>query len=217
MKEHTRYRVTGAVFLLALAAIFLPMILDGEGLPTIEQPALDFAPPGADANPVDAVARAAADTVADAEMPAASVELAPDPAAVDTMVPIEPDAELASTVQELEATVDAEGFDRESRTRLGEPVLADPAREPRLDEENRPTGTWAVQVASFSKRANADDLRQRLRADGFEAFLSTEQRANGPMTRVAIGPFQSRADAVEVRDAVSRRYDVTARLMAFSL
>jgi cell division septation protein DedD len=74
-----------------------------------------------------------------------------------------------------------------------------------------------VQVASFSKRANADDLRQRLRADGFEAFLSTEQRANGPMTRVAIGPFQSRADAVEVRDAVSRRYDVTARLMAFSL
>jgi cell division septation protein DedD len=37
------------------------------------------------------------------------------------------------------------------------------------------------------------------------------------MTRVAIGPFQSRADAVEVRDAVSRRYDITARLMAFSL
>lgn len=189
MKEQTRYRATGAVFLLALAVIFLPMILDGEGLPTVEQPALEFTPP----------------------------ESSPNPGAAELQVPIEPDAELAATVQELEETIDSEGFDRESGTRLGEPVLAEPPGEPRLDEENRPTGTWAVQVASFAKRANADELRQRLRADGYEAFLSTEQRANGPMTRVAIGPFQSRADAVAVRDAVSGRYDVDARLMAFSL
>lgn len=36
MKEETRYRVTGSLFLLALAVIFLPMLFDGAGLPTVE-------------------------------------------------------------------------------------------------------------------------------------------------------------------------------------
>ena len=35
MDEVMRYRVTGAMFLLALAAIVLPMIFDGDGLPSV--------------------------------------------------------------------------------------------------------------------------------------------------------------------------------------
>ncbi|MEQ9004875.1 MAG: hypothetical protein RIE74_15050, partial [Pseudomonadales bacterium] len=40
MKEETRYRVTGSLFLLALAVICLPMLLDGAGLPARDLPAL---------------------------------------------------------------------------------------------------------------------------------------------------------------------------------
>ena len=32
MSEHTRYRITGGVFLVSLAVIFLPMLFDGSGL-----------------------------------------------------------------------------------------------------------------------------------------------------------------------------------------
>lgn len=38
MKEQTRYRVTGTLFLLALAVIGLPMLFDGAGLPARELP-----------------------------------------------------------------------------------------------------------------------------------------------------------------------------------
>lgn len=38
MKEETRYRVTGSLFLLALAVIGLPMLFDGSGLPARELP-----------------------------------------------------------------------------------------------------------------------------------------------------------------------------------
>ena len=38
MKEETRYRVTGSLFLLALAVIGLPMLFDGAGLPARELP-----------------------------------------------------------------------------------------------------------------------------------------------------------------------------------
>lgn len=43
MREETRYRVTGSLFLLALAVICLPMLFDGAGLPARELPALPMA------------------------------------------------------------------------------------------------------------------------------------------------------------------------------
>ena len=47
MNERTRYRVTGSVFLIALAVIFLPMLFDGAGAPMKEaplQPQLAYTP-----------------------------------------------------------------------------------------------------------------------------------------------------------------------------
>jgi DedD protein len=41
VKDETRYRVTGSLFLLALAVIFLPMLFDGAGLPTVELPPVE--------------------------------------------------------------------------------------------------------------------------------------------------------------------------------
>jgi DedD protein len=43
VKEETRYRVTGSLFLLALAVICLPMLLDGAGLPARELPPMPLA------------------------------------------------------------------------------------------------------------------------------------------------------------------------------
>ena len=46
MNEQTRYRVTGAVFLLAVAIILLPMVFDGRGVPVEPLPDLtDRLPP----------------------------------------------------------------------------------------------------------------------------------------------------------------------------
>ena len=51
MKDETRYRVTGSLFLLALAVIFLPMLFDGAGLPTVELPPVEELPATAVAAP----------------------------------------------------------------------------------------------------------------------------------------------------------------------
>ena len=45
MDERTRYRVTGSLFLIAVAVIILPMLFDGEGLsPVIIEPIRDALP-----------------------------------------------------------------------------------------------------------------------------------------------------------------------------
>lgn len=180
MKEQTRYRVTGSLFLLALAVICLPMLLDGAGLPARElPPLLDDEP--------------AVSTLPDAPSD-------PAPAAA-------PESDFVARVEELRQQVDDEGFLTDSGTRFGEPVLSDPAAR---------TDTWAVQVASFSEVGNAEQFRTRLREDGYEAFISTAKLNGQVLSRVAVGPLLDAERAESLRGELSARYDVKARLMAFS-
>ena len=55
---------------------------------------------------------------------------------------------------------------------------------------------WAVQLGSFSNRANAERLAADLRNDGYAAFLSQLDTTGGELHRVRIGPQKDR-DAAE--------------------
>jgi polysaccharide biosynthesis/export protein len=49
-------------------------------------------------------------------------------------------------------------------------------------------GGWAVQVGSFSRPGNAEELRRRLASGGFDAFITTTTTEVGTMHRVRVGP-----------------------------
>lgn len=174
MKDETRYRVTGSLFLLAVAVICLPMLLDGDGLPARDLPDL---PPAETLPALDPPTRPA------------------------------PESNYAARVERLREQVDADGFMADSGTRFGEPILTEPRGS---------SDTWAVQVASFSQAGNAEKFRGRLREDGYEAFLSTVRSDEQVLSRVAVGPLLDEARARTLRDELSSRYQVQARLMEFS-
>lgn len=200
MREETRYRVTGSLFLLALAVICLPMLFDGAGLPARTLPDLPMNQPLPEPEPLPARP---------------------------------PESDFVARVAELRERVDEQGFLTDSGTRFGEPVLT-PADTGRADAEagalasetataavrrsERAAGgaAWAVQVASFARAANAEQFRARLRADGYEAFISTVKTGDRVLSRVAVGPFLDRDRARTLQQELSARYDVQARLMAFS-
>lgn len=178
LSEQTRHRVTGTVFLLAVAAIVLPMLFDEE-LPELERP-----------------------------YPAAPPELAvqPDPSPVPDM------NELAEAAGRLVDAVDADGFATDTGVRLGEPVLLpEAAVQPDSSAtENALEPAWAVQVGAFSDHANAEALRDRLRADGYAALMSTIRSDAGESTRVAVGPIISREDADSLKQELEGRYSLDA-------
>jgi cell division septation protein DedD len=174
MDEHTRYRVTGSLFLLAVAVILFPMLFDGAGLPPVEIERL-------------------------------SVPL--DKPAVTRRQDVAPETDVVERVSELVAEVDDTGFLAESGTRFGEPLLL---------EASVSTRVWAVQLASFSEVENAQKLRDQLRGDGYEAFISTVKKDQVIMSRVAVGPLLSRADADNLRDELSASLSLEARIVAFS-
>lgn len=63
------------------------------------------------------------------------------------------------------------------------------------------TGMWAVQLGSFSNPENAERLAAELRTKGYAAFLSQLKSSSGPLHRVRIGPQKDRESA----EAVARR------------
>jgi cell division protein FtsN len=130
-----------------------------------------------------------------------------------------PESDFVSRVEQLREQVDQDGFLTDSGTRFGEPVLTpEPVvtPEPVLSRGSANTGAWAVQVASFARAANAEDFRARLREDGYEAFISTARSDDQVLSRVAVGPLLDRQRGETLRRELSARYDVEARLMAFS-
>ena len=58
-----------------------------------------------------------------------------------------------------------------------------------------PTASWAVQVGSFSSRANADRLSEWCREQGYGAKVLAGQDGGRTLYRVRVGPYASRSDA----------------------
>lgn len=176
MDEQTRYRVTGSLFLLAVAVILFPMLFDGAGLEPLQIEPLSVP------------------------------ETVPDVPSRESMAPASDFIERADALRE---SVSEGGFQADAAgTRMGEPVLTEP------DESTR---VWAVQVASFGEEENALKLRDQLRADDKEAFISTVQQDDETLRRVAVGPLLDRAEADGLRDELAATLGLNdARVVAFS-
>ena len=52
----------------------------------------------------------------------------------------------------------------------------------------KPAKAWAIQVGSFADRKNAFSLRNKLRSQKFTAFVESVKTSNGHVYRVRVGP-----------------------------
>ena len=198
MKEVTRYRLIGTIFLLSLAAIFLPMIFDAPA-PSLQD---------------DAHTSGLEDTQTfenvdpRAEVKSLIDQMAQDQKAMDRAFA---DSKLHEKVEGIRETVDPDGYWVDNGTRFGEPILL-PTREE--------TKVFAVQLATFDEEMNARKLREQLLGDGEEAFISQyKQRGIGGEKiryRVAVGPMLSHTLAKEKRISYSQIYGVEPIVVAMT-
>lgn len=203
MKYGMRERLSGAVILIALAVIFVPMLFD-EPAPRSERPQ----PVMSIEQPVEVERR----DVPDPEPPTSLGQIrspsgtsSSDPASTEER--IEPEAEQAvETMAENEPTT-PETPDTEARDEADEDPIAELARaaDQRLSGEAEqasreaaeaaPEGEWAVQVGSFGEPANAERLESNLAAQGLPVY--SRVRDNG-LTTVYVGPYATSREGEEV-------------------
>lgn len=91
------------------------------------------------------------------------------------------------------------------------PVPA-PATDPAGADAPRPRlGGHGVAVGIFADPANAERASQRLRNAGLPVVVDPLESARGPLTRVRVGPFATREEAVSAAETV-RNLGLEARI-----
>lgn len=68
---------------------------------------------------------------------------------------------------------------------------------------------FAVQLGAFSQAADANALRDKLRAGGFSAFVEQVKTDKGTLSRVRVGPVASRADADKLKAQVAAKVGIS--------
>jgi DedD protein len=188
-----KQRMVGALVLLALAVIFLPMLLSREDelrRVVVDAPAMPDAP----------------------SMPPTEVQ----PVVVPE--PLLPDEPLGSeAIQPLDPLAPSETAPATVPTPASAPAVAVvepgvPAQAPpsRLDANSLPI-SWSVQLASLSSGEGAQSLQKTLRSQGYNAYI----RSVDGMNRVFVGPLIERAEADRLRDQLNRQHKLNGFVVRF--
>ncbi|WP_130907717.1 MULTISPECIES: SPOR domain-containing protein [unclassified Pseudomonas] len=215
-----KQRMVGALVLVALAVIFLPMLFsrqDEQRQVTVEAPSAPQAPamPQVQVEPVVVPEPQALpqepvpsdDEIAQQELPVT----APAPAA--PAAPVAP-APTAKPVTPPPAPAPVPALAAKPATAPSQPISAAPGKpdttQSRVDA-NGLSVSWSVQLASLANRESAEKLQKTLRSQGYNAYIRTADGKN----RVFVGPLIERAEADRLRDLLNRQQNLKGFVVRF--
>ncbi|PCK89931.1 cell division protein [Pseudomonas viridiflava] len=212
-----KQRMVGALVLIALAVIFLPMLFtrQDESHPVqVDAPAAPQAPAGqqVQVEPVTVPEPQALpqepvpdeDNVAASNQPP-STPIAPAPAA-QAPAAAAPQAAKPAPAPKL---TPAPAAPVTTPAAPSAPAVAKAA--PSGVDANGLSVSWSVQLASMSNRANADNLQKTLRTQGYNAYIRTADGVN----RVFVGPLIERAEADRLRDQLDKQQKLKGIVVRF--
>ena len=212
MNEHTRNRLVGGLILVSLAAIFLPMLLDGEGLERREVPRM---PAGElRSTPPDEIIDPAGEDWAFVEEARRQRERAEPLDGRPVHVPATTGSGTGDGAET--GSAEASGGDPESGAEDRDEPAPAPGLDTALDGDGMPFA-WSVQLATFASRDNAAGLRERLLDDGYEAYLIPVREAERTLYRVAVGPRLDRNAVQRLETELEQRYELDGLVVQFSL
>ncbi|HSS06087.1 MAG TPA: SPOR domain-containing protein [Rhodanobacteraceae bacterium] len=191
-----KQRLLGAIVLIALAVIFVPMLLSGPAPKQTSETVNLAIPPAPDREfqnrvlPVDQTqdpAKATAAPPVTTSQTLATVETPPRPAEIPqptTAVPAQPAASEAVKTE----TPPAPAPTAKTESKPGE-----------SDAGHSAGGRFYVHLGIYAATKNADDLVAALKQGGFPAFAEASDYQGKPAERVRVGPYEDRAAAEAAR------------------
>lgn len=155
------------------------------------------------------------DAAAEAATPAAEA-VASTPAAVPTPAPVRTGALPPEPAKPVAAAPKPEPKPAPKpeapKPAPAKPVAAAPAAAPApAPKPAVPAASsvgFAVQLGAFGQAADANALRDKVRAAGFSAFVEQVRTDNGVLNRVRVGPVASRADAEQLKAQVAAKVGI---------
>lgn len=229
MDKVLKRRLIGASIIIALAVIFVPMLLvdpdavDGSGARDVDVPPMPDSAREVRRIPLDPEA---------ARVPEAEVRATPESRGAEPGTAQDEPAAIASGPASAPAEESATGDEIVLRPELQrvapEAGPAETPAPPQPEEESGPapkpaatpadeaederpaagaeadgTGDWVVQVASFGSRESADGVARRLESLGHVVMRDELVRGQSVLFRLRTGPYPSRAAAERAREQIT--------------
>ncbi|WP_248797415.1 SPOR domain-containing protein [Pseudomonas sp. MWU13-2105] len=208
-----KQRMVGALVLVALAVIFLPMLFsrqDEQRQVRVEAPTAPQASalPQVKVEPVavpEPQALPQEPVPSDDELEQTPVPVAPAPAAkpVAPAVVAKPAAPVAVAKPAPAPTQTPAQVVAVAPSKLD-------TTQNRVDPNGLPI-SWSVQLASLSSRDSAESLQKNLRSQGYNAYIRSADGKN----RVFVGPLIERAEADRLRDLLGRQQNLKGFVVRF--
>lgn len=216
-----KQRMVGALVLVALAVIFLPMLFTREDemrQVRVEAPQAPAMPslPDVKVEPVQVPEPQALPDPS--EQPPVVVDESTAPVSAPTQ-PITPSPAQVAQVPVAKSPAPAPAAKAEARpvppatpapAATATASASKPATASKIDANGLPV-SWSIQLASLSNRAGADNLQKTLRSQGYNAYI----RSADGMNRVFVGPLIERAEAERLRDVINRQQNLKGIVVRF--
>ena len=203
-----KQRMVGALVLVALAVIFLPMLFsreDEQRHVTVE------APPVPQASVMPQVQVEPVVVPEPKVLPQESVPVEePVVQQVAPSMPIAPSAPVVAPAPAASKPVP-------KPAPVPAPAPAQPIAAAKPDtsqsriDANGLSISWSVQLASLSSREGAENLQKTLRSQGYNAYIRSADGKN----RVFVGPLIERAEADRLRDLLGRQHNLKGFVVRF--
>ena len=194
-----KQRIIGALVLISLAVIFVPMIFDE---PHSERQSTPITIPEEPPFPeVDMPAQPDARNFEEPET---------DDSSVGYRIVEEPASQTATEATPAQTASQAEPQQAPEPQQATEPVAS--ASEPEQPKEFSKTleGAWIVQLGSFGNADNARRLRDKVIEMKYGAHLQQVTRGDTELTRVFSGPFVSEAEARKAKAVLDKEFNLNS-------
>jgi len=209
-----KQRMVGALVLVALAVIFLPMLFsrqDEQRQVEVQAPAAPQAPAMPQVQ-VESVVVPEPQALPQEPVPS-DEEIAQQEAPVAPVAPVAP-APAVKPVTPPPAPAPVPALAAKPATPPSQPISAAPGKpdtsQSRVDA-NGLSVSWSVQLASLANRESAEKLQKTLRSQGYNAYIRTADGKN----RVFVGPLIERAEADRLRDLLNRQQNLKGFVVRF--
>ncbi|MDO6442445.1 MULTISPECIES: SPOR domain-containing protein [unclassified Marinobacter] len=218
-----KQRIIGALVLVSLAVIFVPMVFDEPHsertsttinipeeppFPEVEAPVSDVAPPPPYQQDEPATADSGVQDYRILESDESALQPVPDSTA-------NPEPQATESVQTEPAPSPS----------VSPTTAAAPQEKPSAPAQTEPSaqteqesaeftrsleGAWVVQLGSFGNGDNARRLRDKVREKGYNSHLQEVVRGDSTLTRVFSGPFAEKTEAESAKRALDKAFSLNS-------
>jgi DedD protein len=224
-EPNIKYRVTGALVLIALAVIFLPLLLDGQKKNQILESNIPDKPVTGEIILIN---------IADSEKAKKQLkddsELVNDETSDKNQSAIESETikeVIVNSKNEVKASANKQAKTVEKSLETKPSVIAPPIKKlskitsedsKQTERANRPkykSSAFVIQIGSFSKKNSAQKIVDDLKAAGFKAYLKQGNSNGKSINRVLVGPELKRKKAESQLAAINKISGLKALVLSY--